>query len=204
VDIQVDRPFVLSKPAQGEAEYYAAGQDGAWQLIDGQLVMSPASQRHEELRDFLAAVVRVVLEERGGGVTLGAHYPMRLDRDWSPEPDLMVIAEASRQRMTPTYLDGPADLVVEIASDGDPRFDQRVKLPRYLAARIPEIWLISPQSQTIRVLRPPTDEDLLLRDGWLRSTVVPSLGIDIDWLWQDPLPSTMACLRTILGDDFAR
>ena len=201
MDSRLEPPFLLSKPARDEDEYYAQDEDGPWQLLDGQLVMSPASKRHEDLRDFLASLVRLVLEQRGGGVIVGAHYPMRLDPRWSPEPDLMVIADASLQRMTDKYLDGPADLVVEIASDGDPRFDQRVKLPRYVQAGIPEIWMISPQVQSIRVVRPPAGEDLLLRDGWLHSTVVPALSVDVEWLWQHPLPPTIACLRTILGDN---
>jgi len=39
---------------------------------------------------------------------------MRLDERWSPGPDLMVIRDEHRQRMTPTRLEGPADWVIEI------------------------------------------------------------------------------------------
>ncbi len=64
---------------------------------------------------------------------------------------LLVVTDAHRDRVTAQRLEGPADLVIEIASDGDPGFDEREKLPRYRAAGIPEIWLISPQTHSVRL-----------------------------------------------------
>jgi hypothetical protein len=29
--------------------------------------------------------------------------------------------------------------------------------------------------------------------------VIPGFWLDVEWLWQDRLPSTLACLRQILG-----
>jgi len=29
--------------------------------------------------------------------------------------------------------------------------------------------------------------------------VLPGFWIEVAWLWQEPLPSTLACLRQILG-----
>ncbi|MGH8929194.1 MAG: Uma2 family endonuclease [Egibacteraceae bacterium] len=75
-------------------------------------------------------------EQRRGAIVRGSRYPMRLDPRWSPEPDLLVVTDAHRDRITAQRLEGPADLVIEIASDGDPGFDEREKLPRYRAAGI--------------------------------------------------------------------
>ncbi|PYV31236.1 MAG: hypothetical protein DMG09_26180 [Acidobacteria bacterium] len=35
--------------------------------------------------------------------------------------------------------------------------------------------------------------------GRVESTVVPGFWIEAAWLWQEELPSTMSCLREILG-----
>lgn len=202
MQIEVSPPFVVVKPVEGERAYYALGEDSPWEFLDGRLVMSPASLRHEQLFRFLLVLLGSWLDERGGGVVLGSRFPMRLDPRWSPEPDLLVVTDAHRDRLTPQRLEGPADLVIEIASDGDPQLDEREKLPRYQAAGIPEIWVVSPQTSSVRCdrLTPPGAYRTERRSGGrIESAVLPGFAIDVDWLWQDPLPSTMACLRSLPG-----
>ncbi|MGD2115119.1 MAG: Uma2 family endonuclease [Acidobacteriota bacterium] len=199
---QLEPPYVVIKPGVREEEFYAlAGEDSEWEYLDGRLVLSPASERHEDLFIFLSTLFRAYLDEKGGGVVRGSRYPMRLDEHWSPEPDLLVVRDEHRRRMGPQRLEGPADLVVEIASEGDPKLDTREKLPRYREAGVPEIWLIDPFDETIHVER-TTDGGYDATDvasGRLESTVVPGFWIDASWLWRDDLPSTLACLRQILG-----
>jgi Uma2 family endonuclease len=190
------------KPGVTEEEFYRlAGEDSDWEYLDGRLVMSPASDLHEDLFAFLLTLLRAFLDERGGALVRGSRYPMRLDARWSPEPDLLVIREEHRNRLTPQRLEGPADWVVEIASEGDPRFDLREKLPRYREAGIEEIWLIDPFARTIRV-ETRSDEGYrtqALSAGRVSSTVVPGFWIDAAWLWEERLPSALSCLREILS-----
>lgn len=198
----LEPPFVLIKPAVSEEEFYALeGEDSDWEFLDGRLVMSPASNRHENLFRFLLMILSGFLDERGGGAVRGSRYPMRLDERWSPEPDLMVVREENLGRMGEQRLEGPADLVIEIVSAGDLRFEEREKLPRYRQARIPEIWLIDPYAESVGVETLGTRGYQLTsqREGRLASTVVPGFWIEVGWLWREPLPSSFACLREILG-----
>lgn len=198
--LDLEPPFLLIKPGNEEEFYRLEGEDSDWEYLDGRLVMSPASDRHEQLFGFLMALLWAFLDERGGGAVRGSRYPMRLDERWSPEPDLMVVLEEHRGRMTQKRMEGPADLVVEIASEADPAFDQKEKLPRYLQASIPEIWLVDPFARSVLVkTRTGAGYDTAtLTSGRLASTVLPGFWIDVGWLWQDRLPSTVACLREIL------
>ncbi len=202
VHVEVEPPFVLVRPDVDEQEYYALGEDSPWELLDGRLVFVSAADRHEDLFGFLSVLLRGWLDERGGGVVRGSRYPMRLDPQWSPEPDLLVVLDAHRDRMTSQRLEGPADLVIEIASDGDPRLDEREKLPRYREAGVPELWMLSPQRREVLVERVAADgsrSSRRLSDGRLESSVLPGFWIDVGWLWADELPSTMRCLRALLG-----
>lgn len=201
MSLDLSSPFVLTKPVHGEDDYYALGEDSPFEFLDGRLVMSPSSFQQEDMGGFLTALARIWLEERGGGVVLGSRYPMRLDPLWSPEPDLLVVTEANRHRLTEKRLEGPADLVIEIASDGDPRLDEREKRPRYQEARIPEMWWVAPQTRTVRVDQLDGDSyrTQRLAEGRISSTVLPGFWVETSWLWQQPLPSTMACLREILA-----
>lgn len=197
----LEPPYVVIKPGVREDEFYALGEDSDWEYLDGRLVMSPASNRHEDLFRFLLTLLSAFLDEKGGALVRGSRYPMRLDERWSPEPDLLVVRDEQRHLLTPQRLEGPADWVIEIASEGDPAFDAREKLPRYRAAGIPEIWLIDPFAGRIAVERKADAgyERIDIATGRLASTVVPGFWIEVDWLWRGDLPSSLACLREILG-----
>lgn len=201
MQVELEPPFVIVRSGVTEDDFYAlAGEDSEWEYLDGRLVMSPASDRHEDLFRFLLTVLSGYLDEQGGGVVRGSRYPMRLDENWSPEPDLLVVRDERRHLMTPQRLEGPADLVIEIASESDPKLDLREKLPRYREAGIPEIWLIDPFAERLRVdLKTESGyESRAVATGRVESSVVPGFWIEAAWLWQQKLPSTLGWLRKLL------
>jgi Uma2 family endonuclease len=192
--------YPLRRHGMTEDEFYAhADEDCPWQFLGGELVREPVSGRHEDIFAFLISLLYTYLGERGGGVVRGSRYAMRLDPQWSPEPDLLVVLSNRLQLMGPQRLEGPADLVIEIASPG--RLDLRKKLPRYHEARIPEIWIVDPYARTIRVdtVEAGGYQTRNHTAGALASAVVPGFWIDVAWLWQEPLPAPLGCLRRILA-----
>src|SRR5262245_14733742 len=203
ITLTVEPPFLLVKPNVTEEEFYRdANEDSNWEYLDGRLVMhSPAPKWHEDRFRFLLTLLSGYLDERGGAVVLGSRYPMRLDEHWSPEPDLLVVRNEHSQRLGTNRLEGPADLVIEIASDSDPGLDAREKLPRYRQAGIDEIWLVNPfdRSVLVEIREPIGYASERLSRGRLSSRVVPGFWIEVEWLWQDCLPSTLACLREMLA-----
>ena len=201
MQVELEPPFVIVRAGVNEDDFYRlSGEDSEWEYLDGRLVMSPASDRHEDIFRFLLTVLSAFLDERGGGVVRGSRYPMRLDERWSPEPDLLVVLDSHRHLMTAQRLEGPADLVIEIASESDPKLDVREKLPRYQEAGIPEIWLIDPFKERLQIyVKTAAGYDARgVGTGRIESVVVPGFWIDVVWLWQGELPSTLACLRQIL------
>ncbi len=198
----IEPPYLIVKGGLSEDDFYRlADEDSDWEYLDGRIVMhSPASYRHENVFRFLLTLFSGYLDERGGAVVCGSRFPMRLDADWSPEPDLLIVRDSRRHLITPQRLEGPADLVVEIVSESDPRLEYREKLPRYKDAGIEEIWIIDPFTSAVRVeaKRADTYVTRVLTAGRLDSTVVAGFWIDVAWLWQEQLPSTMQCLRAIL------
>ena len=200
--VDLEPPYLIVKPEMSEDDFYRlADEDSDWEYLDGRIVMhSPASDHHEDLVSFLNFLIRGFLDERGGGAVRGSRYPMRLDAQWSPEPDLMVIRQARRRLMKRQHLDGPADFVIEIASDSDPRLDYREKLPRYREAGIEEIWIIDPFRRAVlsEVKLAAGYRARTISRGRLTSAVLPGLWIEVGWLWRKRLPSTMQCLRDVL------
>ncbi len=198
----LEPPYLIVKPFVSEEDFYRdASEDSDWEYLDGRIIMhSPASDRHEDLFSFLVTLLRVYLDHTRAGIVRGSRYPMRLDAHWSPEPDLLVIRPEKRPLLTRTHLEGPADFVVEIASDSDPGLDRREKLPRYREAGIEEIWLVDPFEQRLQVemKEPQGYASTSLTSGRLDSRVLSGFWIEASWLWRDELPSTLACLQEIL------
>jgi Uma2 family endonuclease len=202
-EILLEPPYLIIKPGLEEDDFYRlADEDADWEYLDGRIVVhSPASDRHEDIFAFLLALIRGYLDERTGGVVRGSRYPMRLDPKWSPEPDILVVLNSRRHLMKPGRLEGSADMVIEIASESDPGLDYREKLPRYRQAEIPEIWIVDPFRREILIEKIGASGygTAVESSGRVESSVVRGFWILAAWLWQENLPSTMACLREIFG-----
>jgi Uma2 family endonuclease len=205
-------PLVI--PGVSEEEFYALDHDIRYQYLGGDLVKEPVGILHASLNFFIAALLKEYIDTReapgAGALVTTAGFPMRLDPEWSPEPDIMVIREERRHLVSRQRLEGPADLAIEIASYSHPRIDLKRKLPRYRQARVPEIWVIEPYAKFVQVevLRADgshgghaaaTYETRTLSSGRLTTAALPGFWIEVAWLWQDPLPSVLACLRQILA-----
>ncbi|MBI3303171.1 MAG: Uma2 family endonuclease [Deltaproteobacteria bacterium] len=202
MQINLEPPYLIVKPGISEEEFYRlADEDSDWEYLDGRIVMhSPASDRHEDLFRFLLTLLSAYLDEKRDAVVRGSRYPMHLDARWSPEPDILVVRANRRQLMTPRRLEGPADMVIEIASESDPGLDYREKLPRYRQAGIEEIWIINPFENEILVEVKTASgyTTQVLSSGRPESKVLPGFWIEVSWLWQEELPPTLRCLQEIM------
>lgn len=176
-----------------------AGEDTLAEWVDGEVIMtSPASERHQDISGFLETIFRVYTEFHSLGIVRSAPFQMRLS-DSGREPDLVFVAEVHHERLRKTYLDGPADLVVEIISPESAGRDRGVKFYEYEAAEIPEYWLIDPEREQAefyqldvhgRYQLVPPDEK-----GIYPSKALPGLRLPVAWLWQPP--KVIAALKSL-------
>jgi len=171
--------------------------------VDGEVEMvSPASDRHQDLARFLIAVLGVFVEARELGVVRPAPFQMKMGPELpGREPDLLFVAREHLERLKETHLDGPADLVVEIISPESRVRDRGAKFGEYEMAGVQEYWLIDPEREEARFYRlgergwyEPVPPDA---EGVYRSEVVPGLWLRVDRLWQEPLPKVLDVLREL-------
>jgi Uma2 family endonuclease len=119
------------------------------------------------------------------------------------EPDVLFVRTEHLDRVKPTYLDGPADLVIEITSPESIGRDRGDKFIEYERAGVAEYWLIDPERRRAEFYR--LDAQGLYRlcepdaQGVYRSQVVEGFWLRVEWLWQEPLPLEEEVLREIRG-----
>lgn len=178
-----------------------ADEDIRAEWVDGEVVvLSPSSDRHQAIVELLIAVLKLLVERDALGWVRVAPFQMRLAGVPSGrEPDILFVREDRRHLVRDTYLDGAADLVIEVTSPESFSRDRGEKFIEYEAAGVSEYWLIDPDRKQIELYRlgpngryavtPPAD------DGTLHSAVISGFWLRDEWLWQEPLPRVIDVAR---------
>ncbi len=176
---------------------WADGSHAEW--VDGDVVlMSPVSVRHQQILGFVYKLLEMYVESQELGVVLTAPFQMRLQN--GREPDLLFVADHNLHRLGSTYLNGPADLAVEIVSPESVARDRGEKFYEYAEGGVPEYWLIDPQTRWAEFYRLDGSHyrpAFAGEEGVYHSQVVPGFWLRVEWLWQVPLPRTLAVLREL-------
>lgn len=169
--------------------------------VDGEvIVMSPPSISHQDIAAFLAALLRLFVEAKGLGRILTAPVLMKLDtRPSGREPDIVFIANERTDRLKKVFLDGAADVAVEVVSPDSQTRDRRDKFYEYEKAGVREYWLIDPTRDLAEFYQLGPDGTYVKMsvtdDGIFRSSVIEGLWLRVNWFWQEPLPPLMSVLK---------
>ena len=84
------------------------------------------------------------------------------------------------------YIHSAPELVVEVLSPANTRSERGAKLLDYESLGVPEVWVVSPEAQTVEVLLLQDGKlstTLLLRQGQLTPTRFPEATVDISAIW---------------------
>lgn len=190
------------------AEYLDRYSADFCEWINGVVIkMSPVSTPHDRLSRFLVMIF-FAYTSRYGGEVAQAPVVMRLPgKPSGREPDLQVLLPENADRYHRTYIDGPADLVVEIISPESVERDRGEKFAEYERDGVKEYWILDEQrkdamfyvlnAEGVYERREPD------ADGVYHSAVLPRLYLPVEMLWRDPLPDydeTYQITRAILRD----
>jgi Uma2 family endonuclease len=135
------------------------------------------------------------------GVMVFDKATVRLDPENEVQPDLALMIDPDRGGQArfseDDYIDGPPELVVEIASSSA-SLDLNAKLQAYLRNGVREYltWRVLDQAVDWRILR--NDQyDLIAPDdrGFLHGQVFPGLWLDPSALLEGDLPALLEALR---------
>lgn len=176
-----------------------ADENTCAEWLDGDVVvMSPGSNRHQEVGSFLERVLGVFVEHHHLGTIIRAPFVMKLHEGRGREPDLLFVSRERAQLIGATFLNGPADLVIEILSPESIGRDRGEKFVEYEAAGVREYWLIDPERQRAEFCELDAGRYRIVSDmERYQSKVLPGLVLRIEWLWQTPPPPTLSVLREL-------
>ncbi len=132
------------------AEVGILGPEDRVELIDGEIIqMSPIGTRHA---GCVTRATRLFTLAFNGRAVVSTQNPLRLNNYTEPEPDIVLLKfredDYGKKRMLPD----DALLVVEVA-DTTLKYDRDVKLPRYAAAGVPEVWIMDLKENCLLLYR---------------------------------------------------
>jgi Uma2 family endonuclease len=177
-------------------------EDTKAELIDGVMIVhSPASLRHDDVAGFLRGLMRFYVAAKGLGRVLGPDGLVRIKKGRRVGADIFFLAQDRVPKPLPKEYKGVPDLFIEVLSLSNRDDDLDIKRPLYREAGVKEIWFVDPDEKQIILDRRRSQRYLTktVSTGRVESAIVRGFWIEADWLWSDPLPNEMQCLRDLLG-----
>lgn len=182
----------VQRPKMTYEEFLSwADEDTLAEWVDGDVVKtSPASFEYQQIVRLLVSTMGAFVETHQLGIVLSAPFQMKV-QERGREPDLLFLRNEHRDRLKPTYLNGPADLVVEVVSPESVSRDRGDKFVEYEAAGVEEYWLIDPRRKIAEFYR--LDEQgryqivLSGETGEYHAVVVAGFWVRVEWFWKPPM-----------------
>jgi Uma2 family endonuclease len=178
----------------------AFGTHTEW--IQGVVIqISPVTDQHSELNQFLEILLLTLVRRTGGGRVFRDPMVMRPKPELpARQPDLQVILPERYAIIERQQVVGPAHLVVEIVSRGSSGVDRGDKFDEYETGGVNEYWIVDPIRKDAHFY--VLGEDGLfhahLPSGTLyHSCVLPRLKLNLDWLWQTTFPDPEAIIELV-------
>ncbi len=159
--------------------------------VNGRVVpMMSVSRKHTELANYLQSVLKVYAESRELGRVVWEPFNMKLGGSLAGRsPDVLFVRTERLGLFRDQFLDGAADLVVEVISPGTERIDRREKFAEYQVGGVPEYWILDPHHEVAEFYlldAAGVYQGVATPDGEFTSTVVDGLKVRIEWFWTLP------------------
>jgi Uma2 family endonuclease len=195
-DPALDAPgFALGVPGLDEqrlsyAEFLklpSGNQHIEW--VNGEVVvLSAVTPVHERVSELVHSAIATYSQAENTGTVRRRPFQMKAGPGLpGRSPDVIFVAAENAGRLREAFLDGPADLVVEVMSEQSARIDCGEKYGEYQRAGVGEYWLIDPQKQQAEFYQLGPDgyfEKVQLSDGVYHSKALKGFQLRESSLWE--------------------
>ena len=139
-------------------------------------------------------------EARGLGKVLGPDALIHLAPGRKCAPDVFFIRQERVPMPLPKEFEGVPDLVVEVLSPSNRRYDLYDKRRIYREAGVPEVWFIDAEFRQIIMDRRQAGSytEEIVTDGKVFSDALQGFWVNASWLLAKLLPNRFMCLEEIL------
>jgi len=160
--------------------------------VDGEVVlMSPISDEHQAVLNYLTTLLLFHTLETRAGRVLTEPFQMKSGPNLpGRSPDILFVSAERQHLIQRHFLNGPADLVVEVISPESRARDRGEKYYEYEQAGVREYWIIDPERKQVEfyvlsekgIYQPA----FVGHEGEYRSAAIEGFWLRVEWLWERP------------------
>jgi Uma2 family endonuclease len=171
------------------ADYERLPEGAPYQLIGGELVMSPSPLlEHQRIIWKLSVALGRFIEEHQLGELILSPMDVFLTDNDVYQPDLIFVGKAKVPKLNPKdRIRLIPDLVVEVLSPSTGSYDYSRKKRVYCEQGVQEYWIIDPEERTIEIM---VKQDklyqttaLLGETGIIQSAMFPGFSLKADQIF---------------------
>jgi Uma2 family endonuclease len=139
-------------------DYYALPEGSPYQLIEGELIMTPAPTRHHQsISRNLEFLILNHVKKNNLGFVYYAPIDVYLDDNNAFQPDIIFISSNNKFIMEDKGILGAPDLVIEIASPSTMGYDISAKQRVYERCGVKEYIMVNPMEKSVSVFLPENE-----------------------------------------------
>lgn len=161
-----------------------------YEIVDGELYERPMpNPTHSRIQIKLGSKLLAFVEENNSGmVYTECHFELK--RNLTRVPDIAFVSfERFPENGEPAgsrWLISP-DLAVEIVSPNDVLNEVFEKIDEYFAAKVKQVWLVSPEQKTLTIYRSRKSATILTEEDELISEdILPGFRLKLSDIFQKP------------------
>lgn len=177
--------------------------EGHYEWVRGFVIkMSPISLAHEYIVDYLKMMFKAYFTLQPIGQVVGDPFQQRIDTIQSRrQPDLQIILHTNSGQLTDTAMIGPADICIEVVSQGTSGIDYGDKFEEYEEGGVKEYWIFDPIREEYRFFR-RNDQGMFKSfhpdaEGYYQTSLLPDFTLHVATLWQKDLPDILAIVEAV-------
>jgi len=180
---------VAEKKKYTEKDYQLLEEGAPFQLINGDLIMSPSPLLlHQLIIGNLHFLIKGFLQQsKIGGLLVLSPMDVRLDEDNIFQPDLLYVSEERKAELVHERIMGAPDLIVEILSPSTAYYDLRQKKDFYERYGVKEYLIVDPVRHDAEVYILINEKFELKQkeqqNGTIHLTTLPGLQINLQKLF---------------------
>ena len=161
--------------------------EGIEEVVQGEIrKMPPNKVLHADTVENLADLLRAQVDRRTVQVRVSTFgLVIRREPLTTRVPDIAVFIRNNVVEHD-GYIHSAPDLVVEVLSPANTRSERAGKLQDHESLGVPEVWVVSPEAQTVEVLLLREGRlvtTTLLRQGQLQPARFPEVLVEIASIW---------------------
>jgi Uma2 family endonuclease len=161
--------------------------EGVEEVVNGEIVkMPPKKIIHADIVENLADLLKAQVGRKTVLVIVTAFgLVIRREPLATRVPDIAVFIRNNVVEQD-GYIHSAPELIVEVLPPANTRSERAGKLRDYEILGVPEVWVVSPEAQTVEVLLLQDGRlvtTTLLRHGQLKPTHFPDAVVDVVAIW---------------------